>query len=81
MPNLLDKGVLNVGREGGLHKIVESEWTFLDDIPFDSERRMLSVMLRPAGKANPMLITKVRFHYFHPSMSWPLKVLKVSLKS
>jgi len=66
VPNLLDKGVLNVGRERGLHKNVESEWKFLDEIPFDFERRMLSVMLRPAGKADPMLITKVHFHFCHP---------------
>lgn len=61
VPNLLDRGVLNVGRKRGLHKNVEVEWAFLDEIPFDFERRMLSVMLRPAGKALPMLVTKVCF--------------------
>ena len=59
VPNLLDKGVLSVGTEKGLHKNVKQEWTFLDEIPFDFERRMLSVMLRPAGKGQAMLITKV----------------------
>ena len=59
VPNLLDKGVLSVGREKGLHKNVKQEWTFLDEIPFDFERRMLSVMLRPTGKGQAMLITKV----------------------
>ena len=59
LPNLLDKGVLSVGRERGLHMNVEQEWTFLDEIPFDFERRMLSVMLRPTDQGQAMLITKV----------------------
>lgn len=59
VPNLLDKGVLSVGRAKGLQKNVKQEWTFLDEIPFDFERRTLSVMLRATGKEEAMLITKV----------------------
>lgn len=73
MPNLLDKGVLRAGREKGLHKIVEQEWTCLDEIPFDFQRRMLSVMLRPTEKAQAMLISKVRLPYcMFISHIWPL---------
>ncbi len=59
LPNLLDKGVLSVGRAKGLQKNVKQEWAFLDEIPFDFERRMLSVMLRATGKEEAMLISKV----------------------
>lgn len=62
MPNLLDKGVLRVGSERGLEEGVARDWAFLDEIPFDFERRMLSVVLRPAAdpKADPILVCKVR---------------------
>lgn len=63
VPNLLDKGVLSAGREKGLHNDVEQEWTFLDELSFDFDRRMLSVMLQPHEKAQAMLISKVRLPY------------------
>ena len=61
MPNLLDKGVLRMGAERGLEEAVAAEWVFLDEIPFNFERRMLSVVLRPTSddKAHPMLVCKV----------------------
>ena len=49
LPNLLDKGVLRVGRERGLEAVVQREWEYVDEIPFDFERRLLSVVLRPIG--------------------------------
>lgn len=61
VPNLLDKGVLRVGAERGLEAAVAAEWTFMDEIPFDFERRMLSVVLLPTTGLNrhPMLVCKV----------------------
>ncbi|BDA47243.1 probable magnesium-transporting ATPase, P-type 1 [Coccomyxa sp. Obi] len=60
VPNLLDKGVLRVGAERGLEAAVAAEWTFMDEIPFDFERRMLSVVLLPTTGLNchPMLVCK-----------------------
>ena len=53
LPNLLDKGVQRVGRERGVDAGVEAAWTFLDEIPFDFERRRLSVVPAPPTQHPP----------------------------
>ncbi|CAL8460948.1 g479 [Coccomyxa elongata] len=60
LPNLLDKGVLHAGHKRGFYQAVEKEWVYMDEIPFDFERRLLSVVLRPAAdaQAHPTLICK-----------------------
>lgn len=60
-PNLLDIGVLDFGKEMGLDNTVPTEWERLDEIPFDFQRRRLSVVLQKADtpSASPFLICKV----------------------
>ena len=61
MPNLLDEGVLREGRRRGIQEVVERDWACVDEIPFDFERRLLSVLLRPLQDADacPTLGCKV----------------------
>jgi Mg2+-importing ATPase len=61
LPNLLDKGVLKNGRKRGVHAAVEAGWRLVDEIPFDFERRLLSVVLRRTDSpdAKPLLVCKV----------------------
>jgi hypothetical protein len=61
MPNLLDKGVLKIGKERHVDEAVLSAWEYVDELPFDFERRMLSVVVKSRGVANarPLLVCKV----------------------
>ena len=65
LPNLLDRGVLREGSKQGIHDVVEREWAFVDEIPFDFERRLLSVLLRSAQEPDglPTLVCKASIHY------------------
>lgn len=61
VPNLLDKGVLREGSRRGIQEVVERQWACVNEIPFDFERCLLSVLLRPAqdADAHPTLVCKV----------------------
>lgn len=61
LPNLLDKGVLKIGKERVVDDDVIDSWEYISELPFDFERRMLSVVVRRRKIANrhPLLICKV----------------------
>lgn len=60
-PNLLDRGVLEQGEKSLVHTDVLAEWGMVDEIPFDFNRRRMSVIVN--GKngidASLLLICKV----------------------
>lgn len=66
---------MKVAKQQGLQADLE-QWVKLDELPFDFERRRLSVMVRAkiseadGSQAMPLLICKVRF--CRPQCCYPL---------
>ena len=60
--NVMDEGVKRYAAGMGVCAEVEAAWAKLDEVPFDFERRMLSVVLRPTDDLTspPLLVCKVQ---------------------
>ena len=72
-PNLLDRGVLQHAERHGLTEPLVAKWDRLDEVPFDFERRRLSVVLRDRTDADaaPLLVCKVALFDMPPFLSTP----------
>jgi len=57
----VDLGVLAYGNKHGFASEVEADWAAVDEIPFDFERRRLSVVLQDlaGGSTKRILVCKV----------------------
>lgn len=57
--NVMDEGILSFVRDNGISMEESHQSEKVAEIPFDFERRMVSVILKSASLKQPILITKV----------------------
>ena len=69
-PNLIDLGVLARAVKSLDEAAVEAEWAMVDELPFDFNRRRMSVIVKPtpADDTPLLLVCKVRGASLAPNL-------------